>query len=479
MLWTLTDILQATGGELLWGEPRQGAGGVSIDSRTLCAGELFVAIRGEVHDGHRFIPAALARGASGLLVDRRGREALPAEARRPDRVFCVAVADTTRALGDLAAFHRGRLPAAAVAITGSNGKTSTRRMTAAVLSRRFATLEADRNLNNQIGVPLTLLRLTAEHRWAVLELGTNQPGEIARLAEICAPAIGVITNIGPAHLEGLGSLEGVLAEKSSLLRGLRPGGRAVLNADDPRLRGLLADLGSAALGFGVSSDASVRAVGAVETAAGIDFELVLPDAAAAVHLEAHGRFMVQNALAAAAVGSLLGLPAAEIAEGLRRFAPVAGRMQVSELAGGIRLIDDTYNANPASMRAALDALTSLRGAARGIMVAADMRELGAEAAALHRDLGRMAAARGTAKLFVCGDFSAEVAAGAEAAGMPAADILTGSRGEIQAALLAELKPGDWVLVKGSRATAMDHVARAIRQWAEDPARTSQPHAARR
>ena len=479
MLWTVKDIVKATGGDLLWGDPRQGAGGISIDSRTMATGELFVAIRGEVHDGHRFIPEAIDRGAAGLVVDRRGREALPAEIGDRERVFCVAVADTTRALGDLAAFHRNRSAAAVVAITGSNGKTSTRRMTAAVVSRRYAALEADRNLNNQIGVPLTLLRLTAEHRWAVLELGTNQPGEIARLAEICAPEIGVITNIGPAHLEGLGSMEGVLAEKSALLRGLRPGGRAVLNADDPRLRSLIADMGSAAVGFGVSSDAAVRAVGAVNTAAGIDFELVLPDAAVAVHLHAHGRFMVQNALAAAAVGSLLGLCAAEIADGLARFTPAAGRLQVSELAGDIHLIDDTYNANPASMQAALDALASLRGAQRGILVAADMRELGAEAAALHRDLGRMAAARGICKLFVCGDFSAEVAAGAHAAGMPAADIVTGSRAEIQATLLAELKPGDWVLVKGSRAMNMDHVARSIRQWAEDPARAPQPNAARR
>ncbi|MFO7709672.1 MAG: UDP-N-acetylmuramoyl-tripeptide--D-alanyl-D-alanine ligase [Desulfobacterales bacterium] len=479
MLWTLNDILKATGGELLWGDLPQEAGGISIDSRTIAAGEAFVAIRGEVHDGHRFIPDAVARGAAGLVVEGRNREVLPAGARGRDRLFCVAVADTTRALGDLAAFHRRRSPAAVVAITGSNGKTSTRRMTAAVVSRRFATLEADRNLNNQIGVPLTLLRLASEHRWAVLEFGTNRPGEIARLAEICTPEIGAITNIGPAHLEGLGSMEGVLAEKRSLVRGLRPGGRAVLNADDPRLCGVLAELGAAAVGFGLSPDAAVRAAGVTETARGIDFELILPGQSAAVRLRVHGRFMVHNALAAAAVGSLLGLPAAEIAAGLERFTPAAGRMQVSELPGEVRLIDDTYNANPASMQGALDALASLRGPSRGILVVGDMRELGPGAAALHRDLGRMAAARGTGKLFACGDFSAEIAAGAQAAGMRAADIVTGSRAEIQAALLAELKPGDWVLVKGSRAIGMDHVARAVRQWADDPGRSPEPNAARR
>ena len=197
---------------------------------------------------------------------------------------------------------------------------------------------------------------------------------------------------------------------------------------------MLRELGPAAVGFGLSLEAAVRAVGATETARGIEFELILPGDSAAVHLGAHGRFMVHNALAAAAVGTLMGLPAAEIAAGLARFFPVAGRLQVSELAGGVRLIDDTYNANPASMQGALDALSALRGPHRGILVAADMRELGAGAAALHRELGRMAAARGTGKLFVCGDFSAEVAAGAAAAGMPAADIVTGSRAQIQAAL---------------------------------------------
>ncbi len=229
----MPDILKATGADLVCGDGRQRFAGISIDSRTIAEGELFVAIRGGVHDGHRFIPDVLGRGVTGLLIDGRSLDALPEAARAAGRVVCAAVADTTRALGDLGAFHRRRSRAAVIAVTGSNGKTSTRRMTAAVVSQRYRVLEADRNLNNQIGVPLTLFRLAPEHEWAVLELGTSMPGEIARLADICAPEIGVITNIGPAHLEGLGSLEGVLAEKSALLFGLRAGGRAVLNADDP------------------------------------------------------------------------------------------------------------------------------------------------------------------------------------------------------------------------------------------------------
>jgi UDP-N-acetylmuramoyl-tripeptide--D-alanyl-D-alanine ligase len=479
MPWTLADIVAATGGDLLEAGPSRGIRGISIDSRTLVPGELYVAIRGEVHDGHRFIPDVIARGAAGLLIDRRECDTLPAGAVAAERVACVAVADTTRALGDLAAFHRNRMPAGVIAITGSNGKTSTRRMTAAVVSRRFRTLEADRNLNNQIGLPLTLLRLASEHEWAVVELGTNRPGEIARLAEICTPDIGLITNIGPAHLEGLGSLEGVFTEKSSLVRGLRRGGRAVLNADDPRLAGLLTEMGGSALGFGLGPEAAVRAIGVRHGAQGVDFELVLPRERSPVHLSAFGRFMVHNALAAASVGLLLDLPAADIAAGLARFTPVAGRLDVSEPGGGIGLIDDTYNANPASLQAALEVLASLQGANRALLAVGDMRELGAAAPAIHREMGRLSAAIGVDRIFVCGDFSAEVAAGARAAGMPSAAVTTGSRAQIQAALLSELKAGDWVLVKGSRVMGMDHVVRAIRHWAADPARARDENGRRR
>jgi UDP-N-acetylmuramoyl-tripeptide--D-alanyl-D-alanine ligase len=458
------DILKATGAELVCGDGRQRFTGISIDSRTIAADELFVAIRGDVHDGHRFILNVIDRGVRGLVVDRRHLDALPEAARAAGRVTCATVADTTRALGDLGAFHRHRSRAAVIAVTGSNGKTSTRRMIAAVLSQRFRVLEADRNLNNQIGVPLTLFRLALEHEWAVLELGTNMPGEIARLAHICAPEVGVITNIGPAHLEGLGSLEGVLAEKSALLSGLRAGGRAVLNADDPRLRPLAQGLGRQAVLFGLSADATVQAARIQDSADGVDFELLLPAETVPIHLNAHGRFMVQNALAAAAAGHLLGLAGAEIAAGLKRFAPVAGRMQVHNLSDGIILIDDTYNANPASMEAALAVLASLRSDGRSILVAGDMRELGDAAGRMHREIGRLAAGTGVGRLFACGELAAETAAGAHSGGMAAADIVVGTRADIEHALLEVLRPADRVLVKGSRAMGMEHIVRAIEDW---------------
>jgi UDP-N-acetylmuramoyl-tripeptide--D-alanyl-D-alanine ligase len=468
MSWTVDDILRATGGDLACGERRQRFDGIAIDSRRIASGEAFVAIRGTVHDGHAFIREVLARGVRGLVLERGCAHELAAGEAPGGPIACIAVADTTRALGDLGAYHRRRLAARVIAITGSNGKTSTRRLTAAVLSRRFAVLEPERNLNNQIGVPLTLFNLGPEHQWAVLELGTNMPGEIARLAEICRPDIGVIINIGPAHLEGLGSLDGVLKEKSALLSGLGPGGHAVLNADDPRLGPLIAEPSGRMLSFGLGESAAVRARRIQESARGLDFELLLPGARTAVHLDAFGRFMVHNALAAAAAGHLIGLGAEEIRAGLETFAPVAGRMSVSSLAGGIMLIDDTYNANPASMEGALAALTALRGSRRGILVAGDMRELGPGAAAMHREIGRLAARMNVAKLYACGELAAEVARGAAEAGLAAGDIVCGSREEILDPLLGELAAGDWVLVKGSRVMGMERIVRAIGAWSEDP-----------
>jgi UDP-N-acetylmuramoyl-tripeptide--D-alanyl-D-alanine ligase len=464
MTWTVDDILNATGGELVAGERGRSFAAIAIDSRTVTAGEVFVAVRGEVHDGHRFVDDVLKLGVRGLIVDRvRARELAPRMPSAGDAV-CVAVADTTRALGDLGAYHRRRSPAAVIAITGSNGKTSTRRMTADIASRRFTVLEPVKNLNNQIGVPLTLFRLEPRHQWAVLELGTNQPGEIARLSAICTPEIGLITNIGPAHLEGLGSLQGVLHEKSALLAGLAPGGRAVLNADDPLLRPLPGPAGGVPLRFGLAADAEVRAERIRETAQGIFFELVLPGRRAPVRLNAFGRFMVHNALAAAAVGYALGLDIDELRQGLEAFSPVAGRMRVIALAGGAHLIDDTYNANPTSVEGALATLNRLRGGGRSLLALGDMRELGRDAGALHRQMGRLAAGSGAAKLLVCGEFAAEVAAGAREEGMPAADIVTGSRSDVQAALLLEIKTDDWVLVKGSRAVGMEAVVRAVQDW---------------
>ena len=463
--WTINEILEATGGELLCGDETQRFEKVCIDSRSIDPNDLFVAIVGEVHDGHAFISDVVEQGARGLMVNSEKARDLPVSAWQTQNIAWVAVSDTTRALGDLAAFHRARTDAALIAITGSNGKTTTRQMTAAVVARKFNTLSTIGNYNNQIGVPLTLLRLAPEHRWAVVELGTNSPGEIARLAQICAPDIGVITNVGPAHLEGLSSLDGVMREKGQLLDHLKPEGKAVLNADDRRVSKIAARTKKDVLFFGLSDKATIRATAVNEKSSGISFNLNLPRESLTVNLKVAGHFMVVNALAAAAVGQMLGLPAAEIKAGLETFEPAWGRMNILQTASGIHVIDDTYNANPDSMKAAITTLTSLRANNRSVFVAGDMLELGAQTESLHRQVGVWAATANISKLLVTGEYAEAVAGGAKEAGMQNENIFTGSQENILAALKDTLKPGDWVLVKGSRGAHMDTIVEGRKAWA--------------
>ncbi len=463
--WTVNEFLKATGGELLCGDKEKRFAAVSIDSRNISADDVFVAIVGDVHDGHSFINDVLKQGIVGLVVNRQKAKDLPISAWQTQNVACVAVADTTRALGDLAAFHRSRTNVSVIAITGSNGKTTTRQMTAEVVAKKFNTLSTVGNYNNQIGVPLTLLRLISEHKWAVVELGTNRPGEIARLAQICSPDIGVITNIGPAHLEGLGSLDGVMREKGQLIEHLKSGGKAVLNADDRRVYKIAAQTKKEVLLFGQSENARIRATAVKEKAAGISFNLDLPKESLRVNLKVPGQFMVINALAASAVGHLLGLSAKDIKAGLEKFKPAWGRMNIFQTANGIHIIDDTYNANPDSMKSAITTLKSLRANNRSILVAGDMLELGEQAESLHRQVGAWAAAAGINQLWVTGDFAGAVIEGAKDAGMKVEHIFAGSREKLLIELQKSLKPGDWVLVKGSRGARMDAVVEGLKQRA--------------
>ncbi len=362
--WTTEEILEATAGELVCGDWQRPFSKVFIDSRVISTDGVFVAIIGEVHDGHTFLPDVVEQGVRGLVINREKAEHLPIANWQTNEVACIAVEDTTRALGDMAAFNRRRSKASVVGITGSNGKTTTREMTATVVSRQYNTLAAAGNFNNEIGLPLTLLGLESDHQWAVVELGTNNPGEIARLAAICSPDIGVITNIGPAHLEGLGSIEGVAREKGSLLKGLRKNGAAVLNADDPRVLQLARQTQNDVILYGLSPDAAVRAADVNENEHGISFTLKLAEENISIQLNTPGRFMVTNALAAATVGNQLGLSSSTVKAGLEAFTPLSGRMNILHTPNGIHIIDDTYNANPDSMKVALTTLKTVRAGAR-------------------------------------------------------------------------------------------------------------------
>ncbi|WP_373501649.1 UDP-N-acetylmuramoyl-tripeptide--D-alanyl-D-alanine ligase [Desulfococcus sp.] len=464
--WTESQLLAATGARRICGTGACSFSGISIDSRTVAPGDLFVAIRGERHDGHQFVAEVRQKGVSGFVIAEKMIPRTPVRQWAETGVFCAAVPDTTAALAALASFNRARAGIRVIAVTGSNGKTTTRAMTAAVMARCRRVLATMGNLNNEIGLPLTLFRLEPSHEWAVLEMGMNHAGEIRRLARICRPDVGIITNIGPAHLKDLGSMEGVAAAKGELLDEMGTGATAILNADDPRCLRLAENRPFRVVRFGLDQPADISAHSLETTAAGVSFVLRLPGAEAPVRLRVPGRFMVMNALAAAAAGWVGGIPPEEIARGIEGFQPVAGRMGVIETRKRITFVNDTYNANPHSMRAAFDAFAAMRGGRRGILVLGDMFELGESAESLHRSVGEWAAESGVSRLCATGEFASAYLDGALKKGIRTSDMVSGAKALLVEDLKRFLAEGDWVLVKGSRGMAMETVLNDLRNWAD-------------
>jgi UDP-N-acetylmuramoyl-tripeptide--D-alanyl-D-alanine ligase len=353
-----------------------------------------------------------------------------------------------------------------VAVTGSNGKTTTKNLTAAVLGQCFPVLATEGNFNNRIGVPLTLFRLTAEHRWAVIEMGMNQPGEIDRLGAIASPEIGIITNVAPAHLEGLGSIERVALAKAELMDHVKQ--TMVLNADDLLFENLASRCPIRVLSFGKSDGADIRATHIEQGFTEGHFSLHMPGyAPLRVHLHLAGPAMISNALAAAAAGFAAGISPDAIVSGLESVRTVPGRMYCIDTPGGIRLIDDTYNANPGSMRAALSALAPFCRERRIFLVLGDMFELGEAAASLHREIGREAGKTGAFRLWATGQYAADVLSGAMEAGMGGEALMAGTPSDLVAGMKTLLAPGDWVLVKGSRGMRMETIVNDIRQWLQE------------
>jgi UDP-N-acetylmuramoyl-tripeptide--D-alanyl-D-alanine ligase len=446
---TVEDVVRGTQGALIGGDLAVPVTGVSIDTRTLGVGEAFFAIRGHHLDGHAFLDDAAARGAACLVVS-----SLPDDLGAS--VPVVLVDDTTRALGRLAAYHRARFTLPVAAVTGSNGKTTTKEMMASVLGALGPVLKPESSFNNQWGLPLTLLKLGPEHRAVALELGANQPGEIAALARISRPTVGVVTVVSTAHTEFFGSLDGVQAEKSALVRAIPPEGAVILNADDPRVSAMRALSSARVLTFGVSAGAGVRSIRPVtESAEGVGFTLALAGAERAVLLRFAGRHNVVNALAAAAAGHALGLPLDGIVAGLQAARPIKGRC-VWKRAGGIAILDDTYNANPGSVGAALETLAAGAAGRRRVVVLADMLELGVIAEAAHREVGRRVAASGAAEFIGVGRLALAAVEAAREAGLAESHHTTTFEDTV-ALLLKRLAPGDALLVKGSRGMRMERV----------------------
>jgi len=457
--FTAREAAAWTGGELLRGDAATRFAGTSIDTRSVAPGQLFVAIVGPNHDAHRFLLQAADAGASGLLVEG-GRELPRALAAA---LPVIAVDDSTRALGALARGHRSGFDGPVIAITGSNGKTTTKEMCAAILSVAGPCLKNAGNLNNQFGLPLTLLRRESGHRTVVVELGMNHRGEIATLVDIARPTVGLITNVGTAHIEHLGSVDEIALEKGDLVAGLDAGATAVLNADDPRVAAQAGRTTARVLLYGTGATAEVRAERAVAVdGRGYAFDLVTPAGRERIEVAGLGATAWRNALAAAAGAIAAGVPLGDIATGLARYRPVAGRLAATLLPGGAELIDDTYNANPQSMAVALGLLAERAAGARRVAVIGDMGELGDTARGAHREAGQQVAALGIDLLFALGERSDDVAAGAVAAGMPPERVCVCRDHEDVAARVSEiLEPGDCVLVKGSRAMKMERVVELL------------------
>jgi UDP-N-acetylmuramoyl-tripeptide--D-alanyl-D-alanine ligase len=426
------------------GEDRE-YGDVSTDTRSLAAGDLYLALRGPRFDGNEFLPAAATAGAVAAVVDRA--------ASRPPLPL-IEVADGQAALSRAAAGWRAQFTGPVVGVAGSNGKTTVKEMTAAILAQRGPCLATRGNLNNHIGVPLTLLRLADEHRSAVIEIGANRPGEVAALVEIARPGVGLITNAGAEHLEGFIDLDGVARAEGEMVAGLAPTGVAIINADDPYAtlwRGMTT---ARVVSFGIDAEADFRAVEIVETLAdtgfSVAFTLQSPLGRRALRLNVGGRHNVRNALAASAAAMAAGASLDDVEAGLAAMQPVSGRLKPARTHQGARLIDDSYNANPSSMRAGIDVLTSLPG--QPWLVMGDMGELGEHARASHIEIGSYAREHGVRRLFATGQLStlAVEAFGTGASWHSDTESLARA---VDASLNAEVT----VLVKGSRSNRLERV----------------------
>lgn len=441
---TLAAVAREVQGRLIGAD--QAFGAVTTDTRALGAGSLFVAIPGDRFDGNDFVDEALAKGAAGALVSRLASSPLAQ----------IEVRDSRRALGAMARAWRALFTIPVVAVTGSSGKTTVKELVASILSVSRSICVTQGNLNNDIGVPLTLMRLTAEHDAAVIELGANHAGEIDYLASLAQPTVGIITNAAAAHLEGFGSLRGVCVAKGELLDHLPRAGTAVLNADDQfRSDWVARSRCEFTVTFGFAPSADCHAIGEPHFLAnGSEFRMHLPDGEEAdVWLPLLGRQNVANALAAAAGAQAVGTSVEDIVAGLARATPVRGRLRAVPGRGGATIIDDSYNANPGSVRAAIDHLAALEG--RRILVLGNMAELGPTGPALHKEIGEYARGRCDV-LLVIGDLASEAAKAFGAEGRSVADI------EAARAALDPLLARDvTVLVKGSRVMGLDRLVRTL------------------
>jgi UDP-N-acetylmuramoyl-tripeptide--D-alanyl-D-alanine ligase len=461
VILSIEEVLKATRGKLLQGEGNTSFQGISTDSRTVTEGELFIALKGSRFDGHHYVLEALEKKAGGVVIEEDKVGDIRWNGYRAKAV--IAVKDTLFALGNIALDWRRKYRTPLVALTGSNGKTTTKEMIAACLETTFPILKTKGNLNNLIGLPLTLLTLTEKERVVVLEMGMNVPGEIRRLTEIAEPDVGLITNIQKVHLEGMESLERLKEEKGELFRKMRRDGTILVNQDDPRVVDLASDYPGQKITFGIEHPAEVMAkeirLGGAE---GTFFTLILEGEAMEIHLRLLGRHFIPNALSAIAAACLFGVEVKQVKEALENFQSIPMRMEIVPLKGGKTLINDAYNANPHSMGLALETLVEAKGEGRAIAVLGDMLELGNFTKEAHEQLGEKVSELSIDFLLALGEEAPIVVESAIRHGFPLERVrVVESHSEAISILKQMIQNGDWILVKGSRRMAMEKIVEGL------------------
>ncbi|MHB9037339.1 MAG: UDP-N-acetylmuramoyl-tripeptide--D-alanyl-D-alanine ligase [Armatimonadota bacterium] len=446
------EVLQAVRGELLAGDLNTKITGVSTDTRTIKPGDLFFALIGDSSEGHKFLADALSKGASGVVVSRK------VEAR----CLAIRVEDTLSALGDLAAYYRSKFDPVVVGVTGSVGKTTTKEMIAAVVAARGPVLKSAGNFNNEIGVPLTLFELSSKHQTAVVEMAMRGSGQIEYLAKIAKPSVGVITNIHMSHIELLGSMDAIADAKGELLDYLPADGAAVLNADDAYFEYLSRRANCKVVSFGESPNSDIRAVSAgLDSKGCCAFEVQTPRGAFGVRIPVPGEHNIKDALAAIAVGEVLQIPHEFMRDALAAFKAPEKRSNVIPTRKGAVVIDDTYNAGPASVQSAIKTLSMMEGG-RKMAVLGDMLELGDHGLQAHMEVGKAVKEAGIDMLVVVGQLAKLIARGAIDAGMPVSAVSEFEDSSLAARELpSKLRDRDVVLVKGSRAMKMERIVEGL------------------
>lgn len=475
--WTITDLSCALDTDPVFSnsEKNHSFSGISTDSREIQQNQIFLALKGENFDGHTFIKHLIDNGIKGFITQKGFVAALDANTRKKiieNGLIVFETLDTLTGLGQLARYQRLRSNVKLIAITGSSGKTTTRKITQEIFNTQYHTHATTGNFNNEIGLPLTLLNLSSAHEWAIVEMGMNHPGEISRLSRIALPDIAMVTNTAGVHLEGLGTVDNVAAAKAEIFEGIRENGTAILFADDPRRSILEAKAMEnkaikKILFFGSNDDADVQSADIKTSAGSTQFTARFKDQEknqkTVCSINSPALFMVDNCLAAICAAGIAGISGESIKKGLQAFTPVSGRMNIFRLSDSIHMIDDTYNANPASVTQALNTLHRVSAGKNSIAVLGDMLELGTKSDRLHRQIGQKIAQSGISKLFVFGSRIKHMIDGAVENGFSEDNIFHGSKDEIAQKILEQSDRETWILVKGSRGMAMETVIQKLQK----------------